>query len=33
MYFSPFLGEIISRHGMKPDPQKLKALMEMPKTR
>ena len=26
----PFFGEIISWHGVKPDPQKLKALMEMP---
>ena len=25
----PFFGEIISAHGVKPDPQKLKALMEM----
>ena len=26
----PFFGEIISWHGVKPDPQKLKALMEIP---
>ena len=26
----PFFSEIISQHGVKPDPQKLKALMEMP---
>ena len=26
----PFFGEIISRYGVKPDPRKLKALMEMP---
>ena len=26
----PFFSEIISRHGMKPDPIRLKALTEMP---
>ena len=26
----PFFGEIISQHRVKPDPKKLKALMEMP---
>ena len=26
----PFFGEVISRHGVKPDTQKLKALTEMP---
>ena len=26
----PFFGEVISMHNMQPDPQKLKALMEMP---
>ena len=26
----PFFGEIISCHGVNPDPQKLKALVEMP---
>ena len=26
----PFFGEIISRHGVKPDLQKLKKLTEMP---
>ena len=26
----PFFGEIILQHGVKPDPRKLKALMEMP---
>ena len=26
----PFFGKIISKHGMRPDPRKLKASMEMP---
>ena len=26
----PFFGEVISRNGVKPDPQNLKALTEMP---
>ena len=26
----PFFGEVTLQHGVKPDPQKLKALMEMP---
>ena len=30
MYISPFFGEVISRCGVKPDPQKFKALTEMP---
>ena len=29
MHLSPIFGDVISGHGMKPDPQKLKALMEM----
>ena len=30
MYISPIFGEIISRHGVKPDLHKLKMLTEMP---
>ena len=30
MYASSVFGEIISRNGVKPYPQKLKAMMEMP---
>ena len=30
MYFCPILGEVISRNGVQPDPQKIKALMDMP---
>ena len=26
----PFFGEVISREGVQPDPQKIKALMDMP---
>ena len=26
----PFFGKIISRNGVKPDPQKLKAMTEIP---
>ena len=26
----PFVGEVISRHGVQSDPQKIKTLMEMP---
>ena len=26
----PFFGEVISRNGVQPDPQKIKALIEMP---
>ena len=30
MYNSTIFSEVISKHGVKPDAQKLKALMEMP---
>ena len=30
MHISPIFDEVISRHGVKPNPQKLKALTEMP---
>ena len=26
----PFLGEVVSREGVQPDPQKIKALTDMP---
>ena len=30
MFRRPIFGEIISRHGLKPDPRKLNVLTEMP---
>ena len=30
MHISPIFSEVLSRHDVKPNPQKLKALMEMP---
>ena len=29
MHISPIFGEVISRHGVRPDPGELKLLMEM----